>query len=392
MAIELPMGSSNRAFLETLMDRCAQSRRSARSGLRTTAVFLAGPILFVALSVAGRPDRSGAELGFYSPNDPRVPSAAAQKAAAIFRIVPFTKRPLVILREDYERRLRSPEPEENPFLHRLIRDEVEKCRQTGQDSCRIPFDSYGTAFLAGRSDLLWTAAHLFGAAPFAHDGGHSQSLPAPEFLLFDREGQCVLDTRERDCAVEFAFLGPSDGPNRIPNELRRSVGLQRLLCSADAVAVIQLSCLPAGPGPLEIEAPIPAPDDPVFVLGYPRWTTTREKRYGVPDSDGMTLRASFGKVLGCGEAVRILTGEDPGWRLAEEADHALIAFDAEAEGGSSGSPVLGANGRVLGLLSCEVKCLDLPGSAEVFRDSFCTVAWGPRLWPTGWRFLSGSRH
>lgn len=89
--------------------------------------------------------------------------------------------------------------------------------------------------------------------------------------------------------------------------------------------------------------------DSIFIAGYPLKTEDR-KAFGLPDSPGMTLRISTGKILTLDDAYRKM-GTSPETipeYIKQHYRNGMITFDADGAPGLSGGATLNANGEVIG--------------------------------------------
>jgi hypothetical protein len=218
-----------------------------------------------------------------------------------------------------------------------------------------------SAFLLGDARTLWTNRHGF---PYLQEAG-SWRFPQLDvaqrldFVLEDHEGRVVFDTREAldHARVEFAgresWVESSEGeePSRV------------LRASASDYVQIRLS-RPLRGHVFEWAGRDPVVDEQVYAIGWPTATQTRRPSFGEPDSDGRTMRFTAGSV----------TADVPfdivDWKDRREAFDAegfqrtMFLTTADCELGMSGSPIVDAEGKVLGILSISFARRACPNSRQ----------------------------
>jgi S1-C subfamily serine protease len=182
----------------------------------------------------------------------------------------------------------------------------------------------GTAFLATEGGFLLTNRHL--AQPWD----------------FDRSSRLLL--AEGWEPGMRRFLGYLPGVAE-PFELQ-------LLVSSQAVDLAVLCCSPVvqGMAPLELSDSLPLPGDDVVVLSYPTGIQALLARTDAAFVDsimGDSGRDFWSVARRLSEAGRIAPLATRG--IVGQSSPAAVVYDAETTRGSSGGPVMGADGRVQAL-------------------------------------------
>lgn len=182
----------------------------------------------------------------------------------------------------------------------------------------------GTAFVATGDGFLLTNRHL--AQPWE----------------FDRSSRFLLDEGWKPKMRRF--LGYLPGVAE-PFELR-------LLTSSPAVDLAVLCCSPsvAEVGPLELSDSLPRPGDDVVVLSYPTGIQALLARTDAAFVDSIMRDAgrdfwSVARRLAEGGHIAPLATRG----IIGQSSPAAVVYDAETTRGSSGGPVIGADGRVQAL-------------------------------------------
>jgi S1-C subfamily serine protease len=118
--------------------------------------------------------------------------------------------------------------------------------------------------------------------------------------------------------------------------------------------------------PIPLARQAPQAGDSIYMVGYPSTTTDRRQNFGVPDSKGLfELSFTKGRALTTDEALSRLSKlnaplrnlraklqSDPA--LAAKWNQQVLFSDADANDGSSGSPILNAAGELVAIQSARM--------------------------------------
>lgn len=273
-----------------------------------------------------------ADNGFFFPTDANIDLRVrlATDRGAIFQIVPLARNPTSSIDfSDYS--AHSPQLDDGILEHVTV-DSVRWCANLQLASCALYVKGAGTAFLAGDSVSLWTAAHIVRSEGEGETYEEDVSRNV-EFILFDPLRNVVFDTR-RPADKARMFL-----PKR--KSLPRTKHLSLL---ADDFVRIELSH-PIGVKPLELSMRAACPGEPVFNVGYPSQTSTRELFFHQPDAKPIGIHVSAGVNVAMG---RWIMGNLSDGDLATLSDSSLVT-SGDSSPGISGSPILDGEGKVIGL-------------------------------------------
>lgn len=220
---------------------------------------------------------------------------------------------------------------------------------------------YCTAFLFGDARTLWTNRHGF---PYLQQGDEwrfPQLAPGQEleFVLEDHDGRVVFDTRRMHDRARVVFAGAESWIRMADGAAPPRV----VQASASDFVRIRLS-RPLDGHVFEDAGRDPSPGEQIYALGWPSPTSTREPAFGEPDSDGQSLRFTAGVVT---EHVPF---DIVDWKERTERFDAasfretMFLTTADCELGMSGSPIVDANGEVLGILSISFARRACPSSRQ----------------------------
>ncbi|PIE22994.1 MAG: hypothetical protein CSA62_09685 [Planctomycetota bacterium] len=230
-----------------------------------------------------------------------------------------------------------------------------------RDSKRRSKRHYCTAFLCGDARTLWTNRHGFPYIEAQEDWRFPDLRPGMrlEFQLRNRHGQVVFDTGRAGDYATVDFAGRESWV-RMEGGKRPAKLLQ---ASASDFVRILLSRPLAG-HVFEGRSQHPEPGEQVYALGWPKETQNRRPSFGEPDSDGKTMCFTAGRV----------TDELPfqivDWKQRQELFDAgsfakwMFLTTADCELGMSGSPIVDAQGKMLGLLSISFTRRNCPGARQ----------------------------
>ena len=226
---------------------------------------------------------------------------------------------------------------------------------------RIVKRHYCTAFLSGDARTLWTNRHGFPYVASRGDWQFPDLRPGMrlEFQLQDRDGRLVFDTRRAGdhAKVEFAgretWVRLADG-SEPPKVVQAS--------ASDFVRILLSRALDGHV--FESAAREPIPGEQIYALGWPSETQNRRPSFGEPDSDGRTLRFTAGRVTD-DVPFEIVDWKERTERFdASSFAELMFLTTADCELGMSGSPIVDAGGRVLGILSISFARRACPGTRQ----------------------------
>jgi hypothetical protein len=169
----------------------------------------------------------------------------------------------------------------------------------------------------------------------------------PEMVIFDRNDKVILDSRKGRKPVALGFNGHWNILNSVnPLLTRWDLVTRRLI--ADVVEIklpIQLEG-----SPLEFVSASVSIGKDAYLVSFPGQTTGRLTQQGAPDSDGLSQRYSYGKVMTVPEPyLRNLIRHSPAPGAVDPYVASHVFNDADANHGTSGAPILTSDGKVAGI-------------------------------------------
>ena len=305
-----------------------------------------------------------ADPGFFPVSHPTLPAVLKQHASSVYRIVIQHPRNHVRVTPDTMPFYWAQEVANAPSHKRFWKEaEIEHFFQNGYG--RVCNVSMSTAFLVGDNRTLLTTAHdlwNLGLVPnryfnsTAESGAEfaSKRLVLP-MVIFDDKGSVVFSSRRTPPAsqvptgmYEVRTLGH-------PSMIRAKGGLIRDVRGAAGKNLLDFFAIRLDrdlPGhPLPMATSLPQKGERVFSLGFPFETTGRAS-LGAPDSDGVSLLASVGKVIDFPRYTETLLNAD-GMTAEVAAAYLdqLVISDLDASFGTSGSPKVNDSGELCALLT-----------------------------------------
>lgn len=304
--------------------------------------------------------------GFHPVDDLQVPAPVQESSQAVFKLraptlqfVPDSPTGQSILGY-YKRLLATLDSDEKE----LLEPQIQTCQQYPQQNCVIY--GQGTAFLAGESDSLWTTLHsidmfaLFMGQQlgiYFEDGLSQEEFVTLQTIHFPLR---LLNQQGREI-----FGGPEDFATIA--HLDESFFNGKPLSSdenASDYVILKLSRPLKKIEPLRFKDSSPTAGTLTYLLGYPKSTADRTT-YGVPDSDGKSLRVSIGPILELREALQRQGRGAEGSR--PQSAQPGIYVDGDCLSGNSGGPLLNSSGEVLGLYHSSAPA----GVSEYSKQQLC---------------------
>jgi hypothetical protein len=295
------------------------------------------------------------EGGFYSEGDSRIPPPVSSATASVFRVAlpdrtAQQKISIANIAGIYWSTYANLAG--NAAFTVVAQAQIDECRSRqvnlfDDPPCTISRAvDEGTAFLAGDGRTLWTALHVVKDGLGFAEASDVIGQPGSEkvaLFVFNKRGETVIDPY-RD-VVTIRSLGASATQYTADED-------GSTLDGRDFASFT----LPASIGtPLSTALARPARGEPVYLLGYPTCTGCSEnadkpnKDYSTrapgPDSDGASLRVTFGEVADLNYLDAVFAEN------ANTISPRLLITTNDAIDGNSGGPALNAQGEVLGLAS-----------------------------------------
>lgn len=316
------------------------------------------------LAITAFAEKSGSTspegMGFYSLDVEDIPQAVKDSAKSVFKIaVPAGKRvPVQQIfgeqsLEDMMTKLQNmPISESVTAIDKAIfAVQIYDCIQQKTVACQV-FQgvSTGTAFVTGDGQDLRTAFHV--VEDLAKFDDHEKRLNPRRsatpinILLVNSDGQAVRSP------ADLGAIFKSVPSRALRNDLYKDRKDHRVQFNDDQV-LIRLRVPVATPIPIAKVSS--KPGDIAFIAGVPHQTQDR-RAFRLPDSDGMTVRASKGTILGTSELSTRLrqSGLDVDKKFLEESLLNAVALTADGAPGLSGGPILNTRGEIIAIYTAAV--------------------------------------
>lgn len=311
-----------------------------------------------------------AKPGFYPKNHSEIPSNISQKAEAVFYIIPLCEGSCFnVPASEYSACAEG--TRKGNIFRQLVCKELRECDRQNLKECPVPYLTSGTAFLAEAPDTLYTAFHVFEKF-YVKAIGEGSVLETPiNFLLYNDEDTLVLDTRT---LAEKTYASVCAPPMKYLENYIHSKGLSDLAPlppSLEPLDFMQIKLATELPYlPLNVlSEPLVSGTD-LYIAGYPMPSEDREKKYGVPDSDGVHFSFTKGKAINSVQALEIKNAK------SLIAKNQFIVSDADGLPGMSGGPILNGAGEVVGVFTTIPTAEENAPLAE-YRSM---KTWGPSIY------------
>lgn len=319
-------------------------------------------VLYVCLFVSLK---LWADPGFHLPNDPHIPSGVKASAGSVFQ-VRFPVAPTFEPNSSYGRKLLSNFKEEmsknKKSDYRWLGGQIRSCIKNPSQPCTI-YEN-GTAFIAQSQQTLWTALRNIDLYLLAESSELGLNL---EDGINESEMTIIKGLKIPIVISEAS--GDTDGVRILfgqnPDEYAQVDRLDSLFTSRKISVIdrpwftdyvrLKLSRPLVGYRPLgfaESNSAELGTGETVFIAGYPIKTTDR-RHFNAPDSDGHSLRISFGPISDV-DAASKRWGLDLNalpTKLQDLIRHIELHIAGDCVRGANGGPVFDKRGRVIALFS-----------------------------------------
>ena len=295
--------------------------------------------------ILGHSVSAQAELGFMSPNDPRVPLNVRESAKSVLKFITTSGSKTTVATNDprFLATLQNP-------AKSWDRSQWATCVQNKESLCHV-FDQQGngTGFVFRDSSTVATNLHnvIERVTLKYSEGGPEQSHEARVKKLNNMGLFAALETPEQKTVVN-----PTEAPPRLsffPNVFKElALGFSQANTSAFRLSdYVEITTSKLGAVPLKPAARAPQPGEKIFLVGYPLATKDRAP-FGKLDADGVHQVVSSGRVVTFAEFQAASGGQvEPEFR--EKFESNLIFTDLDCDHGNSGGPMLNEKGEVVAI-------------------------------------------